>query len=53
MPSKKPKLDTFRKVANACGGILSDIAANLGVSQWIENKHYCQTSKIQAALEIQ
>ena len=30
MPSKKPKLDTFRKVANACGGILSDIAANLG-----------------------
>lgn len=31
MPSKKPKLDTFRKVANACGGILSDIAANLGL----------------------
>ena len=33
MPSKKPKLDTFRKVANACGGILSDIAANLGVER--------------------
>ncbi len=33
MPSKKPSLDTFRKVANACGGILSDIAANLSVER--------------------
>ena len=31
MPSKKPKLDTFRKVANDCGCILSDIDSNLGV----------------------
>lgn len=33
MPSKKPTIDVFRKVANACGGILSDIAANIGVER--------------------
>jgi hypothetical protein len=33
MPTKKPDADIFRKVANACGGILSDIAANLGVER--------------------
>lgn len=32
-PSKKPDIETFRKVANACGGILSDIAANIGVER--------------------
>lgn len=33
MPTKKPSIDTFRKIANACGGILSDMAANLGVER--------------------
>lgn len=33
MPTKKPHIDIFRKVANACGGILSDIAAHLGVER--------------------
>ena len=32
-PSKKPTLEIFSKVANACGGILSDIAANLSVDR--------------------
>lgn len=32
-PSKKVSLDTFRKIANSCGGILSDIAANIGVDR--------------------
>lgn len=32
-PSKKPNIDVFRKIANACGGILSDIAANIGVER--------------------
>lgn len=32
-PSKKPILNTFAKVANACGGILSDIAANFAVDR--------------------
>lgn len=32
-PSKKIDIDTFRKIANACGGILSDIAANIGVER--------------------
>ena len=30
---KKPNPEVFRKVANACGGILSDIAANIGVER--------------------
>ena len=52
MPSKKPKLDTFRKVANACGGILSDIAANLGVERstiytWCnDDEQFAKPSKI-------
>lgn len=33
MPSKKPTIDVFRKVANACGGNLSNIAANIGVER--------------------
>lgn len=32
-PSKKPDINLFRKVANACGGILSDIATNIGVER--------------------
>lgn len=32
-PSKKIDIDTFRKIANACGGILSDMAANIGVER--------------------
>ena len=33
-PSKKPEsVETFAKVANACGGILSDIAANFAVDR--------------------
>lgn len=40
--SKKPTLEVFSKVANACGGILSDIAANLSVDrstiyEWCNN----------------
>lgn len=41
MPSKKPKLDTFRKVANACGGILSDIAANLENVRQMDDETWC------------
>ncbi len=32
-PSKKPNITTFRKIANSCGGILSDIAAHIGVER--------------------
>lgn len=32
-PSKKPNIATFRKIANSCGGILSDIAAHIGVDR--------------------
>lgn len=32
-PSKKIDIDTFRKIANACGGVLADIAANIGVER--------------------
>ena len=32
-PSKKPNITTFRKIANSCGGILSDIAAHIGVDR--------------------
>lgn len=32
-PSRKPDIDIFRKIANACGGVLSDIAANIGVER--------------------
>ena len=30
---KKPNIDVFKKAANACGGILSDIAAHIGVER--------------------
>lgn len=30
---KKPALEIFEQVANACGGVLSEIAANLNVSR--------------------
>src|SRR5699024_10273859 len=32
-PSKKPNITTFRKIANSCVGILSDIAAHIGVER--------------------
>lgn len=32
-PSAKPSIKQFTHVANACGGILSDIAANFGVAR--------------------
>jgi hypothetical protein len=32
-PSRKPDIDIFRKIANACGGVLSDIAAHIGVDR--------------------
>lgn len=32
-PSTKPPISQFTHVANACGGILSDIAANFGVTR--------------------
>lgn len=32
-PSKKIDIDTFRKIANSCGGVLADIAANIGVER--------------------
>lgn len=32
-PTKKISIQTFRKVANACGGIKSDMAANIGVDR--------------------
>lgn len=32
-PSKKVDIETFRKIANACGGVLSDMAANIGVER--------------------
>lgn len=32
-PSAKPSIEQFTHVANACGGILSDIAANFGVTR--------------------
>lgn len=32
-PSTKPSIEQFTHVANACGGILSDIAANFGVTR--------------------
>ena len=40
--NKKPTIEVFRSVANACGGILSDIAANLEVERntiytWCKN----------------
>ncbi len=41
-PSTKPSLEQFEQIANACGGILSDIAANFKVARntvyaWCEN----------------
>lgn len=41
-PSTKPPIEKFEQVANACGGILSDIAAHFKVSRntvyaWCEN----------------
>lgn len=41
-PKTKPSIDQFEQVANACGGILSDIAANFKVARntvysWCEN----------------
>lgn len=32
-PSTKPSIEQFSHVANACGGILSDIAANFSVTR--------------------
>lgn len=32
-PSTKPSIEQFTHVANACGGILSDIAANFSVTR--------------------
>lgn len=32
-PSKKPSIEQFTHAANACGGILSDIAANFSVTR--------------------
>lgn len=32
-PSAKPSIEQFTHVANACGGILSDISANFGVTR--------------------
>lgn len=41
-PNTKPSLEQFEQIANACGGILSDIAANFKVARntvyaWCEN----------------
>lgn len=41
-PSTKPSLEQFEQIANACGGILSDIAVNFKVARntvyaWCEN----------------
>lgn len=45
MPTKKPKIEDFRKVANACGGILSEIANRFGVCRgavylWCKDEEY-------------
>lgn len=41
-PKTKPSIEQFEQIANACGGILSDIAANFKVARgtvyaWCEN----------------
>lgn len=41
-PNTKPHIEQFEQIANACGGILSDIAANFKVARntvyaWCEN----------------
>ena len=46
-PSTKPSIEQFTHVANACGGILSDIAANFGVTRqtvynWCEEDTECK-----------
>lgn len=32
-PSKKIDIESFRKIADACGGVLSDMAAHIGVDR--------------------
>ncbi|WP_300904696.1 hypothetical protein [uncultured Alistipes sp.] len=50
-PSTKPSIEQFTHVANMCGGILSDIAANFGVTrQSVYN--WCEAdSEFKQALE--
>lgn len=46
-PSKKPNIATFRKIANSCGGILSDIAAHIGVDR-VTVYAWCNDDRVQA-----
>ena len=50
-PSAKPSIKQFTHVANACGGILSDIAANFGVAR-LSVYNWCEEdSRFKQALE--
>lgn len=50
-PSKKVDLETFRKVADACGGVKSDMAANLGVYRDTISNWCNEDPEFQAALD--
>ena len=50
-PSAKPSIKQFTHVANACGGILSDIAANFGVARQSVYNWCEEDSRFKQALE--
>ena len=50
-PSAQPSIKQFTHVANACGGILSDIAANFGVARQSVYNWCEEDSRFKQALE--
>lgn len=50
-PSTKPSIEQFTHVANACGGILSDIAANFSVTRQTVYNWCEENTKFKQALE--